>query len=534
MGNKKFNLTKLALAMGVTLSLSGCFSDNDNNVEIKPPVVPPTTVKVPVSDTKEALSFYVNASVVDATADDLTVVPNATVKFFDNGVASENITDVSGNAITELTTATGAFTFNVDSDSDISEVTVIISAEGYFNKTSVIDFGDKDAVVESLITLAKKDSLVVKEATAAASGGKLSEDLTTKTDDDSVTVAISSDVELRDAEGNAVTGEEVSISLVTAPLDAEDGKAAAIDVLPEGFSAVANDDATLVVEPAGYVEVNMSAGDTAIKSFDTPISITTTVKGDFAEGDKFAITSFNEETGVWTKETGEATLGAGNEMTFPASFTTDHLTGFLLSRTKEVCDAPVTYTVTGSDIPSSGLFMVLISNSFLKINKITESSGTLVTQADLKRFGVAKDATVEAILFDVNDFEFGNVASTNLCGEIEIAATAPTTTLVDDALPMTFSCSNAEVDDQLPLGGAVVTYAQTGKIPLVASESANGTYALNGLVSGEEYNVTVNTRIEGFTVDTFTITAGSTEAQNFVRDNCVVEDKEVTGTGSGS
>jgi hypothetical protein len=47
MGNKKFNLTKLALAMGVTLSLSGCFSDNDNNIDIKPPVPEePDTVTV--------------------------------------------------------------------------------------------------------------------------------------------------------------------------------------------------------------------------------------------------------------------------------------------------------------------------------------------------------------------------------------------------------------------------------------------------------------------------------------------------------
>jgi hypothetical protein len=535
MGNKKFNLTKLALAMGVTLSLSGCFSDNDNNVEIKPPVkVPTDTVKVPVSDTKEALSFYVTASVVDATADNLTVVPNTTVKFLENGVLSENITDVNGNTISELTTTTGSFTFNVNEDSDINEITLILSSDGYLNKTTVIDFGDKGEVIESLITLAKKDSLVVKEAKAAATGGKLTADLTTKTDDESATVAITSDVELRDAEDNAVTGDEITISVVTAPFDAEKGKAAAIDVIPQGFSAVANDDATLVVEPSGYVEVNMFSGDTKIKSFDKAISISTTVKGDFTEGDKFAITSFDEETGLWKKEDGEAVLGAGNGVSFPANFTTDHLTGFLLSRTKQVCDKPVTYTVTGSDIPSSGLFMVLASNSFFKVSKINKLSGTLVTQADLKRFGVSKDATVEAVLFDVNDFEFGNVASTKLCGEIEIAATAPATTLVDDTLPMTFSCSNAEVDDQLPLGGAVVTYSQTGKIPLVARESANGTYALNSLVSGEEYNVTVDTRIEGFAVETFTITAGSTEAQNFVRDNCTVEDKEVTGTGSSS
>jgi hypothetical protein len=531
MGNKKFNLTKLALAMGVTLSLSGCFSDNDNNVEVKPPVVvPPETVKAPVSDTKEALEFFVNASVVDATADALTVVPNATIKFFENGVASTNITDVSGNEISELTSP-GSFTFNVKEDADINNITVIASAEGYFNKTAIVEFGDKNSVVETLITLAKKDTLVTKDVTATASGGKVADGLTAKTDDESVSVVISSDVVLQDAAGNAVTGSDVKLSVVTAPISATTGKASAIDVIPQGFNEKANDDVTLVVEPVSYVEVNMSVGDTAVKKFDTPITISTTVKGDFSEGDKFAVTSFNEETGLWTKEQVEATLGAGNAMSFPASFTTNHLTGFLLTKAKPVCDVPVTYKVTGSDIPNSGLYLALFGSTFFKLAKINQSTGTVVTQADLRAAGVSKDTTVEAVLFDFNDFEFGNVAQTNLCGEIEIAATAPSTTIVDDSLPLTFSCSNAEVNDQLALKGAVVTYSQTGKIPLVAKESAEGTYALRGLVSGQQYNVSVNTRIDGFLVETFTVTAGSTQSQNFVRNNCVVEDRVVTGTG---
>ena len=532
MGNKKFNLTKLALAMGVTLGLSGCFSDNDNNIDFKPPEEEkPVIIEVPTNDSPEALSFFVKASIVDATAENLTVVPNATVKFFEGGVASTNITDIDGNEVAELSAANGTLSFNVKEDADITSVTVMVSAEGYFDKTAVVEFGEKDAVVDTLITLAKTDTLVVKEETATAAGGKLAEDLTSKTADDSVTVAISADIELQDENGEAVTGEEITLTVVTAPLEAEEGKASAIDVIPQGFAEVASDDAAIIAEPAGYVEVTMSSGDTEIKNFDAPITITTTVNGDYAEGDKFAITSFDEDTGVWTKEENEATLGAGNVMTFPATFETDHLTGFLLTRSKAVCDVPVTYTVTGSDIPSSGLYLALRSKAFFKSVQITESTGTVVSQADLKAASVAKDEIVTATLFDANDFEYANVETTNLCGEIEIAATAPTADLVDETLPMTFSCSNADVDDQLPLGGAVVTYAQEGKIPLVAEESAAGSYALNGLVNGATYNVTVNTRIEGFTVETFTITAGSTAATNVVRDNCETEEREVTGTG---
>jgi hypothetical protein len=533
MGNKKFNLTKLALAMGVTLGLSGCFSDNDNNIDFKPPEPePPVVIDVPVNDSPEALSFFVKASIVDATAENLTVVPNATVKFFENGVASTNITDIDGNEVAELPAANGTLSFNVKEDAEITSVTVMVTAEGYFDKTAVVEFGEKDAVVDTLITLAKTDTLVVKEETASAAGGKLAEDLTSKTADESVTVAISADIELQDANGEAVTGEEITLSVVTAPLEAEEGKASAVDVIPQGFAEVASDDAATIAEPAGYVEVTMSAGDTPIKNFDAPITITTTVNGDYAEGDKFAITSFDEDTGVWTKEENEATLGAGNVMAFPATFETDHLTGFLLTRSRAVCDTAVSYNLTGDAVPSAGLFMVLESSTLFQVYAINEASGTLISQADLKKFGIAKDATVDADIFDANGNVYAESASVNLCGEISLPLTAPAVTVVDESLPMSFSCSNADVDDQLSLGGAVVTYAQAGKVPQVATESPAGTYALNGLISGQEYTVTVNTRIEGFNVESFTITAdGTAEAQSFERSNCQTEEKEVTGTG---
>jgi hypothetical protein len=546
MGSTNFKITKLALAMGVTLGLSGCFSDNDNNVEIKPPVVvPPTTVKVPVSDTKEALNFFVNATITDASAAELTVVENVTVKFFENGVVSTNIVDVDGNEIDAagITSETGSFTFNVKEDAEISEVTLIVSANGYFNKSTVVDFGEKDTVIETLISLAKKADLVTVDKKVTASAGKLAEALQTSTVDGSVAVAVSTDVELQDADGNPISGEEVTVSVVTAPLDAAEGKASAADIIPAGYQEVTSDVATEVAVPAAYFEVNMSAGDVAIKKFDAPITLTTSVKGDFTEGQKLTVTSFNEDTGVWTKEDKQATVGAANVASFPASFEIEHLTGFLLSRPAASCDLPVTYKVTGSDIPTSGLFLVLANQNFSYVKHITNASGTFIPQAQLRKFGITKDSKALATLVDLNGnnwFELSNIIQTPICGEFEIAATAPTETLVDAKLPMKFTCSNADdTTEQLNLSGAVVTYRQTGKIPLVAgTSSAADTYNLNGLVSGKEYVVSVNTRIEGFTVEPFTITAGTEnttlEAKVFERNNCVVEDKEVTGTGSGS
>jgi hypothetical protein len=536
MGSTNFKITKLALAMGVTLGLSGCFSDNDNNVEIKPPVVvPPTTVKVPVSDTKEALNFFVNATVIDASASELTVVENVTVKFFENGVASTNIVDVDGNEIAAagITSETGSFTFNVKEDAEISEVTLIISAADYFNKSTVVDFGDKDAVVEALVSLAKKEALVTAEKKVAASAGKLTEALETGTEDGSVAVAVSTEVELQDADGNPISGEEVTVSVVTAPLSAEEGKASANDIIPAGFQTVTNDDATKVAVPEAYFEVNMSAGETAIKKFGAPITLTTSVKGDYTQGDTLTVTSFNEDTGVWTKEENPATIGAANELVFPASFDVDHLTGFLLTSTTDSCDNPVTFTLAGGDVPKAGLFLQIDG-----LNKypIKSQTATLIPQAKLKAAGVTADREYEIELFDRDGNPWAQPFSTTICGGFEITVVTPEIELVDAELPMSFSCSNAEVNDQLPLAGAVVSYRQVGKVSQIASPSTTaGTYDLNGLVSGKEYAVTVNTRIEGFTVEPFTITAGeAVAAKNFERSNCVVEDKEVTGTGSGS
>lgn len=541
MGSTNFKITKLALAMGVTLGLSGCFSDNDNNVEIKPPVVePPTTIKVPVSDTKEVLNFYVNANVIEAAAAELTVVENVTVKFFENGVASTNIVDVAGNEITEagITSETGSFTFNIKEDAEINAVTVIVSAEGYFNKSAVVDFGEKDSIVNTLISLAKKESLVVAEKTVATTDGRLNEALEAKTDDGAVSVAVSTEIELQDADGNAISGEEVTVSVVTAPLTAEKGKATVADIIPAGFQEVTNEVVTEVAVPEAYFEVNMSAGDTAIKKFGAPITLTTNVSGDFTEGDKLTVTSFNEDTGVWTKEENQATVGTKNELVFPASFEIDHLTGFLLSSTAQSCDKPITYKVSGSDIPETGLVLFLGNSDFAWNAKITQQSGTVFSQEQIKKVGITADSTVVVRLFDENGNDWlGNELIVSACGEFEITANAPDVEYVNAELPINFSCSNA--DDTaalLPLGGAVVSYKQTGKIAQTANQAAaEGTYNLASLVSGKEYTVTVDTRIDGFTVAPITFTAGEDIApQNFVRDNCVVEEKEVTGTGSGS
>jgi hypothetical protein len=97
-------------------------------------------------------------------------------------------------------------------------------------------------------------------------------------------------------------------------------------------------------------------------------------------------------------------------------------------------------------------------------------------------------------------------------------------------------CLNTQQSDrQLPFTGALVRYSQAGKAPLIATDN-NGTYALTGLVSGKEYEVSlfpigVDVGDASLTVPNFTATAGQNVTFNVVRNNCDTTQQTVTGTG---
>jgi hypothetical protein len=115
MGNKKFNLTKLALAVGVTVGLAGCFSDNDNNVDIKPTPKKETqeVVQAPDAVAKQSGSFSV--SVVDSEGAPLPADTSATITFTNS---TDGLLKADGGALTEddayFTTTNGTFAFAVD------------------------------------------------------------------------------------------------------------------------------------------------------------------------------------------------------------------------------------------------------------------------------------------------------------------------------------------------------------------------------------------------------------------------------------
>jgi len=154
MGNKKFNLTKLALAMGVTLGLSGCFSDNDNNVEIKPPVVePPVTEEVvqpPAAVEKKSGSFAI--TVVDSKGEPLPADTSVTITFTNT---TDGLLKADGSALDAddayFTTTSGNFAFTVDGLTDEEKVyEFTVSSAAYIANNSEVALADGDALTEAV------------------------------------------------------------------------------------------------------------------------------------------------------------------------------------------------------------------------------------------------------------------------------------------------------------------------------------------------------------------------------------------------
>jgi hypothetical protein len=154
MGNKKFNLTKLALAMGVTLGLSGCFSDNDNNVEIKPPVVePPVTEEVvqpPAAVEKKSGSFAI--TVVDSKGEPLPADTSVTITFTNT---TDCLLKADGSALEAgdayFTTTSGNFAFTVDELADEEKVyEFTVSSAAYIANNSEIVIAKDEALSEAI------------------------------------------------------------------------------------------------------------------------------------------------------------------------------------------------------------------------------------------------------------------------------------------------------------------------------------------------------------------------------------------------
>lgn len=149
-------------------------------------------------------------------------------------------------------------------------------------------------------------------------------------------ITLPAGTQLQDANGNPISASSVSASVSAfAPSQA-------IDLFPGGSLAssnvVVNGVATAAVFiPAGFTNIDMSAGGVPVKKFSSPISVTMTLDPNFkdpttgntiAAGATLAIYSYSTDTGQWKFEQ-NGTVTAGPNGTFLLTFQTSHLTAFM-------------------------------------------------------------------------------------------------------------------------------------------------------------------------------------------------------------
>ncbi|MCG7563832.1 hypothetical protein [Pseudoalteromonas sp. McH1-42] len=239
MGNKQFKLTKLALALGVTVSLAGCFSDNDNNVDIQPPPEPTQKVVAPPTDQvvdKQAGSFSI--VVTDSQGQPLSDEVSASINFTSDNAAS--VLNTAGAALTdEDRVATGgSFAFTVDTipaDTGLS-FDFVITADGFLSNSGTVEITADAADVADQIRLTARSLEQAEDAAPIIAATSTLADLA----GEGVTTSYSADG------GLAIEGAD-SITL-TQDLDAEknENKAA-------GGVAVTLDNGTVFRDAANNV-----------------------------------------------------------------------------------------------------------------------------------------------------------------------------------------------------------------------------------------------------------------------------------------
>jgi hypothetical protein len=499
LANKK---SLLAVSIAASLTLTGCFSDNDNNVKVTPPTpTEPVTEVVPPSDlvTEQPAKVFA-ASIIDSANAD--VLEGATVKFVVDGAAATSLTDVNGADLTSVVVdASGSFTF-LSKEGASGEVTAVVTQTGYAAKSFIVDLnaeaeeGAKDVPLQFALVKIAGDSLKETTEAVAVDGAVTTAQVTVEAKTESgkggTGVAIDASTELRDATGAPVSGGDVSLSVLAA--DSNDNSVGAI--IPEGLNAAG---ATQVATPVGVTNVNMQAGTTKIKQFSKPITLTTTLPASsgVSVGDVLDVASHNEDTGEWQSETNKATVTAQNaDGTFAAEFKTDHLTFFSVNQSAPVCQDGVSINVTSGTVPPRGLAVSITSSDGSIGSYLRGNSKQIISGSATARYGISATATANVRVYDYsgNDWYNSN-GEVNVCGSIPVTLGNPVETFDADFTLAGTCADTANGAVAVDLSGSVVTYAKNGKAASVAASLGNSTFRLSGLEANADY--TIRTTVRG-------------------------------------
>ena len=159
-----FKKTQLALVVATTIGLSGCFGGVDA------PTFPDVVLPPPAA---AVIDVEVSGNVIDLTTG--TAISGATLTFLNNGVATiePRLLDDALTRVSELTSADGSFSFGFDQLTAISEVTILVEADGYLSETIVFDISnaaDANTLAFTLISETAQGITVTGQTTAVTGG----------------------------------------------------------------------------------------------------------------------------------------------------------------------------------------------------------------------------------------------------------------------------------------------------------------------------------------------------------------------------
>jgi hypothetical protein len=316
-------------------------------------------------------------------------------------------------------------------------------------------------------------------------------------------VSLPAGTQLQDANGNAITASSVTVSANNfAPSSAitlfPGGSLASTNVVGAGGTVT-----SAVLMPAGFTNIDMTAGGTAVKKFNAPINVTMTLDPNFkdpntgnviADGTVLAIYSYSTDTGQWKFEQNGTVSNVGGNLTL--TFQTSHLTQFMAGAALQLLQNLAVAIVAPWYTPgtSSSVFVVAkVSNgpTYDIYSQTFDLNANLTISLDNKLPVPSATSSITLYFYDSNDHSalLGQVTVTPGSGN-SVSATLSTPAQNNSiTLNLQLDCRDAHQKSIVTPPDFYLLYKKTGT-PATAYEVLgqvhNGTITTKQLVANSQ------------------------------------------------
>ena len=358
MKNKKLSFLFLSLSFIFSLFITSCDIKNPvDGIELRVKTLARTTV--------------VSFSIYDGATQNLIQPNKVTVSF--EGVNAGKIISMTNEPITNATTTSGILNFAVldeiiPTPETPFKLTVVVNVDGYVSSSSKLFITSPGASAYSVslanysappVGVSSKETSGSTSSSTGATANIVANSGVENNSGASATITIPAGTILKDKNGTALSGEVKTRVTYFNPKDEQ-----SLNSFPGGFAVEANGvDGSFVT--AGFTAIDMTAGGTKVEQFGSGVNVDIDIPANLlnpetgnnlAPGDKIPLWSYDEETGIWTKE-GEVTVptalakSANGKSVYKVSTTINHLSYWNLDWFQDACYEGISINVTGGCFP---------------------------------------------------------------------------------------------------------------------------------------------------------------------------------------